>query len=350
MGLHDVETMNAVSSALRNIKSDVLLYGEGWDMYRGGKMVSANMFAARKMAGIGFFNDAFRCAIKGSDFNATECGFLHDGSHRESLKFGLVGAVYHQQVHNRYVDGTANPNPWTEATSTSVNYTEIHDNATLYDKLLLVEPERPEYWYERLQKTAISLILLAQGMPVLHAGMEFMRTKEIPASLLASHPNLGDLYRTSDGTRAFSHNSYNLSDKINALDWVRCADKQSLVDYVRSLIAIRRAHPLFRLRNAQEVVLSLTFLENEAPHHGGYPPVLGWVIDGCATIDSWLSVCLAVNPAPVSASLTLPPCCNGGSWHLVTDGESFPEETAMPLESGVQVAIEAKALYLYAEF
>jgi len=312
-------------------------------------MVSANMFAARKLSGIGFFNDAFRCAVKGSDFKPAECGFLHDGSHRESLKFGLTGAVYHQQVHNRYVDGTANPNPWTDLTSTSVNYTEIHDNATLYDKLLLVEPGRPEYWYERLQKTAISLILLAQGMPVLHAGMEFMRTKEIPSSVLSSHPNLGDLYRSSDGMRAFSHNSYNLSDKINALDWIRCADKHSLVDYVGRLIAIRRAHPLFRLRNAVEVVLSLAFIDCETPGTG-YPPVLAWVIDGCATVDSWLSACIAVNPAPVSAPFTLPPCSNGGHWHLVTDGESFPDESAKSLESLTRVSIEAKALYLYAEF
>jgi len=180
--------------------------------------------------------------------------------------------------------------------------------------------------------------------------MEFMRTKEIPASVLASHPNLGDLYRSSDGSRAFSHNSYNLSDKINALDWIRCADKQPLVDYVRRIIAIRRSHPLFRLRNAVEVVLSLTFLENEVPQQSGYPPVLAWVIDGCATVDTWMSVCLAVNPAPVCSSFTLPACFNGGSWHLVTDGESFPDESAIPPESGTRISIEAKALYLYAEF
>ena len=34
MGLHDVETMNAIRNALVKIKKDVLIYGEGWDMYR----------------------------------------------------------------------------------------------------------------------------------------------------------------------------------------------------------------------------------------------------------------------------------------------------------------------------
>ncbi len=250
MGLHDIETMNAAAAALRKIKPDVLLYGEGWDMYRGTGMVGATQLEARKLDRIGFFNDALRCGIKGSIFGAHAGGFIHDGSRREAVKFGLVGAVYHPCVHNSLVDGTANPNPWTDVTASSVNYTEIHDNTTLYDKLVLVEDGKDAAYYARMQRTAIALVLFAQGMPVLHAGMEFMRTKEIPSDLLASNPGLTDVYRSTDGKRAFSHNSYNLYDRINGLDWHRCADNRDTVEYVRQLIAVRKAHPLFRLRTA----------------------------------------------------------------------------------------------------
>ena len=357
MGLHDVVTMNAVADSLRRIKGDVLLYGEGWDMYRGtdrGKrFVCASMLAARRLSGIGFFNDAFRCAIKGSAFGASSPGFIHDGSNIESVKFGLVGAVYHPQVHNRLVTGTANPNPWTDETGASVNYTEIHDNMTLYDKLVLVEPGKDEAWYERLQKTAISLVLLAQGMPVLHAGMEFMRTKEIPSDLLAMHPDLGDLFRTADGKRAFSHNSYNLADLINALDWRRCAEKRELVAYVRRLIALRREHPLFRLRTDSEVALSLAFVPEVARGETG-SSILAWVINAFATVDPWQSVFVVVNAGTTSVKVTLPRASGGGAWHLVTDGVYFApdgkpaSDAALPPDSVVPIA--AKALYLYAEF
>lgn len=372
MGLHDVRTMNEAAARLREIRPDVLLYGEGWDMYRGRnrghEMVSASMLEARKLPGIGFFNDAFRCALKGSAFSAGEAGFVHDGSRRESVKFGLVGAVFHPEVHNRAVVGTANPNPWTELTASSVNYTEIHDNMTLYDKLVFVEPERDEAHYERLQRLALSLVLLAQGMPVLHAGMEFMRTKEIPRAVIADAesgriPFPGDLHRVPSGGitgayRAFSHNSYDLSDRVNALDWDRCAEKHDLVEYVRGLIALRKAHPLFRLRTASEVALSLSFIGETAPDSGKpSPPVLAWIIAACATVDSWKSALIVCNVTSVPASFTLPPPPSDGRWHLIADGKRVLSDEASELADGesgpgcaTEVTIAAKALYVYAEF
>ncbi|HNY22565.1 MAG TPA: type I pullulanase, partial [Treponemataceae bacterium] len=378
MGLHDVTTMNLVVAALREIKPDVLLYGEGWDMYRGGGASAtrgmhgirgASMIESRKLPGLGFFNDAFRCGIKGSAFSPRNPGFIHDGGRRESVKFGIVGAVYHPQVHNRLVIGTANPNPWSDRTAASVNYTEIHDNATLYDKLALVEEGRDEEYYERLQRTAIALVLFAQGMPVLHAGMEFMRTKEIPRDALAEHPELGDLFTTADGKRSFSHNSYNLSDAINGLDWERCADKQSLVAYTRFLIGLRRDHPLFRLRTGDEVVGALRFYEPEIynvpdsvaePGANAEPAAnipLCWTIDGTVVGDSWKSACIAVNTANEAVTYGLPPCPHGGVWRLVSDGTT-PERglaepnspTASIPEAGSSVVLSPKALYLYAEF
>lgn len=345
MGLHDVETMNAVASSLRRIKSDVILYGEGWDMYRGGKMVAASMLEARKLEGFGFFNDAFRFGVKGPVFSPVSTGFIHDGSHREALKFGLVGAVFHTQVHNRLVEGSANRNPWTDRTASSVNFAEIHDNLTLYDKLVLAEPLRDDAWYVRLQRMAIALVLFAQGMPVLHAGMEFMRTKEIPADLLEKWPDLGDLSRTPDGKRAFSHNSYNLTDRINALDWNRCANQQELVGYVRALIAVRREHPVFRLRTEREVGDSLIFIDVPAP-------LLAWTIDGRASGDIWRSVCIVVNPGAAPVAMALPFCPNGGEWKLVTDGTTFmpvPMPASEPSSESLTI-IAPKALYLYAEF
>ncbi len=342
MGLHDVETMNEIATALKRIKSDVLIYGEGWDMYRAGKMVPASMVNARKMADIGHFNDALRCAIKGPVFDAAAGGFVQSGVREESVKFGLVGAVYHSQVHNRLVEGTANPNPWTVRTASSVNYTEIHDNATLYDKLVLVEPGEQESHYERLHRMSLALVLLAQGVPALHAGMEFMRTKEIPADILSSGAIPHDLYRTPDGKRAFTHNSYNLCDRINGLDWKRCAAKRQHVQFVRDLIALRRAHPMFRLRTAAEVDESLRFLDAESG-------VLAWMIDGSCSVDSWSAVLIAVNTSAKSRPLAVPLHPESRDWLTVCNGEVFlPEAEARrkTVKGGSKISLPAKSVHI----
>ncbi|MEI6874339.1 MAG: type I pullulanase, partial [Spirochaetota bacterium] len=193
MGLHDVGTMRAVESALRRIKGDVLLYGEGWDLYRGAAMRPASQPNIRLLErqglpcrprGIGMFNDAFRDGIKGSVFDARDRGFIHGGKpgagRVEGLKFGIVGATRHPGVDNGLVAGTAMPRPWTGRTASSVNYVEIHDNLTLFDKNQLAAPGLDDGAYRALQRLGLGLVLLAEGMPVLHSGGEFMRTKELP--------------------------------------------------------------------------------------------------------------------------------------------------------------------------
>ncbi|ULQ58999.1 hypothetical protein K7I13_10800 [Brucepastera parasyntrophica] len=359
MGLHDVETMNAVREAAKKIKPDVLLYGEGWNMYRADKMVPANMNHSRQLPGFGFFNDALRSGIKGSDFNEYNPGFIHSSCHRESVKFGLVGAVYHPQIDTKKIDGTSNPEPWSEHTSASVSYTEIHDNATLNDKLRLVEFDRSEAHYEQLQKMALGLILAAQGMPVLHAGMEFMRTKEVPALLIEENPDLPGIFWTADKKHAFSHNSYNLADIVNGLDWERCAEKQHIVDYARSLIRVRRTHPLFRLQTAEAVLNSLTFIEPDAektseteisPAASCSPASLAWIIANTGVEDAWKAVCIVVNPGEEAFSFILPEQ-KDSSWHLVTDSAGFFEEgqpEKIPGGSAVQIGI--KTFNLYAAF
>ncbi|MDE5899422.1 MAG: type I pullulanase [Treponemataceae bacterium] len=344
MGLHDVVTMNEIDAALRRIKGDVLVYGEGWAMYDAGKMVPASMCNAVEMPRVGHFNDAIRCAVKGPVFSDGEPGFIHNGSRREAVKFGIVGATAHPQVDAELVEGTANPNPWGEHTWLSVNYTEIHDNFTLNDKLRLVEPGRPESYYEQMQKMAVSLILLAQGMPILHAGMEFLRTKEIPADILRSGEELYDVAWLPDKSKAFLRNSYNICDRINALDWTRCAEKRDVVAYVRELIALRRAHPAFRMADAPLVAEALAFVDNLA---AGLPePVLAWRIDGGKCGDSWKRIFVIANPVSTDVKFALPA---DGAWRLVTDGVEFSDGgAAAALDSGAVVSVRPKTVAVFA--
>ena len=344
MGLHDVETMNAIRNALVKIKKDVLIYGEGWDMYRSFKMVSACQSNSDKMPDIGFFNDAIRCGIKGPISDDKQKGFIHDGSRKESVKFGIVGATEHEQVDYAKVEGTACPKPWSRKTWVSVNYTEIHDNMTCYDKLFMVEQNKPEEYRDQLQKMAIALVLLSQGYPILHAGMEFCRTKEIPQEILAKNPVIYDVARSDDGKRAFCRNTYNVCDRINMLDWSRSVQKKDVVEYVKNLIAMRKAHPAFRLTTGSQCNDLLKFIDNKKAKLT--ESVLAWELDGAKCGDSWKKILIVANPEESEVSVALD---GDGDWRLISDGVKFyKKEEVQIIGNGSTVSVKPKTVTIYA--
>jgi len=315
MGLHDVETMQTISRALRNIKDDVLLYGEGWNMYGGNqkqgaaskKLEMASQLNIHKLPGYGMFNDAFRDGLKGSVFDAQGPGWLHDGRNSESVKFGILGAVHHHQVHNHQVTGTARPQPWTDMSSSSINYLEVHDNFTLFDKLQLVEPGKNHAYYAQLQRLAMTLLLTSQGIPVLHAGMEFLRTKEVPEAW----QKLGGIDKcvTDPVTkRQFCHDSYKAGDLLNGLNWEQAAEEQATVAYIRYLIKLRKERPSLRLATGDQIRRAITFLSDTQG-------ILIFHIDGRTARDSHGSLLIAANSRNEAVSIHLP----HGPWQLLAN-------------------------------
>ncbi|MFQ3547578.1 MAG: alpha-amylase family glycosyl hydrolase, partial [Termitinemataceae bacterium] len=329
LGLHDVQTMQTIAKELKAIKPDLLLYGEGWNMYGGKQMIAQGdtLHLERKQAkalvmasqlnihllpDIGMFNDAFRDGVKGSVFEATGPGWLHDGRAAEAVKFGLVGAVQHHQVHNHHVSGTARPQPWTDHSASSVNYVEIHDNLTLFDKLQLVEPGRDRQYYARLQRLALTLLLTSQGIPVLHAGMEFLRTKEVPQIWRTSIPGGIDKCITDPVSgRQFCHDSYKAGDLLNGLDWERALEEQTTVNYVRGLIRLRKEQPCLRLNDGNQIRRSIHFLKDTEG-------ILSWTVSG-----SGGTLLIAANAQNREYKMALP----SGPWQLLADsstGSTWP--------------------------
>lgn len=349
MGLHDAETMNQIHNELSKIKKDVLLYGEGWDMYSAGKMQSASMKNSEKMPQIGFFNDSFRCAIKGPISNDSESGFIQDGSRKESVKFGIVGAVNHLEVDFSKVEGTVSPNPWGKNTWKSVNYTEIHDNITLRDKIENVEPNHNEEYYIQMQKFALSLVLLSEGMPILHAGMEFMRSKEIPDEIWQNEQPLYEtatIEANSKGkARHFFKNTYNICDRINGLDWSKLEKYKDVSDYVKGLIQLRKNHPSFRLSTDEEVQNVLSFKDNK---DFNFPEeVLIWTLDGSKCGDLWKKIIIISNPCTFELSY-----CTGLEKNKkilqISDGKSVFSKP-VELNPAEKVKILPKSTTIFAE-
>lgn len=292
MALHDIETMNEVREALNEIDPTIMVYGEGWDA--GGSALAQNEAAlkmyASQMPGIAMFSDDIRDGVKGSVFNAEEPGFVNGKlTFDERVKFGIVGATKHSDIdYSRVELAGGSRGPWATEAAQSINYVSAHDNNTLYDKLVATLPEADEDTIRLMQKQANAIVLTAQGVPFLHAGVEMMRTKD------------GD------------HNSYNASDEVNQIDWTWKSDNQDVFEYYQGLIDLRAAHPAFRMSAQEDIEANLSFFE--------YIPagVIAFNLANNANGDSASDISVIHNATDSEQVITLP---KSADWKLVANGE-----------------------------
>ncbi len=290
MGIHDIPTMNDVSETLHSIDPTILLYGEGWTA--GDSPLPDSLRATKahtpRLIRIAAFSDDVRDALKGSVFNVEERGFVSGAEGlAESVKFGVVGAIPHPQIV--YDSVNYSKAPWAPQPSQCINYVSCHDNNTLWDRLRLSNPGDPTWIRERMQRLALATVLTSQGIPFLHAGTEMLRSK--------------------DG----EENSYQSSDAVNAIRWEDKGRNARTVAYVRDLIALRRAHPAFRMGETQTIADHLSFQGTDGDETG---QIVVYRISN-APGDSWTDILVALNGHASHQSLRLPE----GEWRWVVDGQ-----------------------------
>lgn len=340
MGLHDYTTMNNLAASVRNVNPDAIIYGEGWDMFtvQAGSNLTKSMMAIQanvdEMDNIGAFNDALRTGLRGPVMgtgNETTGAILIGDAGTSNywnttVAFGLVGAVSHPDVSSVNVKGTSAPYPWGLNPSQSINYAEAHDNATLYDKNRSSRPGQTNEYYENLQKQAYAMILTGQGVPFLHAGVEMMRTKEYPDGF----PLIGD-YTSVDGL-TYSHNSYNMGDAINGINWQWAVDHAGVVDYYKKAIALRKAHPVFSLDTAEQVQALVNFFGNDSTYKQTF--MLAYELDGTTVNDPWAKTIVIHNYGNASFTANLP---SSGTW-TYANGFGATEDNVSFTGSTVAVA------------
>lgn len=283
MGIHDIATMNLIATELRKIKPGILLYGEGWTA--GASPLPENQRAvkgnAARLNGVAVFSDDLRDGIKGSVFDINDRGFASGkAGMEESIKFGITAACQHPQVD--YTKVNYSKKPYAAAPGNTISYCECHDNHVLWDKLALSAKDATVEERENMHKLALSIVLTSQGISFLHAGTEFLRSKQ--------------------GVE----NSYKSPDSINAIDWSLKTQNKAVFDYVKALVAMRKAHPSFRLTTADQVAWLIRFSE-------GLPPqMVAYTINGAAVKDSWKIIWVVFNGSNQPQSIALP----SGSWQF----------------------------------
>lgn len=291
MAIHDIETMNAVTAALKEINPSIFVYGEGWTA--GDSPLPAGCRALKdnvsKMPQVAVFSDDIRDAVKGHYSKADDRGFATGKpGNEETVKIGIVGATAHPQVN--YSKGNNSKAPYASAPTQVINYVSCHDDLMLTDKLRksMTAPGETDADRQRAARLAQTIVFTSQGTPFMWSGEEFFRDKK--------------------GV----HNSYNSPDSINAIDWNNKHHYADQMEYYRQLIKLRKSHPAFRMTTADDVARHIKFDSVNGTN------LISYTITGNANGDSWKDIKLIFNGSKESRTVKVPK----GNWIVIArDGK-----------------------------
>ncbi|HEY4196674.1 MAG TPA: type I pullulanase [Mucilaginibacter sp.] len=316
MGVHDIETMNQISTALHKVDPTIFIYGEGWAA--GNSPLPENLRAVKKNAAqldkIAVFSDDLRDAIKGGWSDVKAKGFVSGApGDAESIKFGIVASTQHPQVD--YTKVNYSKAPWAAEPYQTISYVSCHDDNTLFDRLKMSNPDASEADLIKMDKLSNAIVLTSQGVAFLHAGAEMLRTKQEVA------------------------NSFNSPDSINQLDWSRKAKYKAVFEYYKGLIALRKNHPAFRMPSTQMIQSHLNFLDMKDPN------IVAYQLSGNANGDSWKNTLVIFNGNPADKKITIPQ----GNWTLAADGNTINEQGIRQVNGGELTIPATSAYVLYAQ-
>ena len=298
MGLIDVKTMKKAKEALYEIDKDIYLYGEGWT----GDQQDAHIPASARTHGsntyytynelydsnsshgyVGAFNDAGRDGLKGkNDYGESMNGFISTGSGKVENRSNAVADMI-VGYHNG--SGAKRYNP-----KQSIAYASCHDNFALFDQLTYtVGNDGHSAYYPADVCNAIvaveSAVLFSNSVAFIQGGEELFRSKEVKTEddlkLIAKVDEEGHQYYEKTNVingKIISHDSYNLSDDVNAYKWDRkiCIGSTSTLNYVEQIEAavhLRKFLPKYSKED----------MDAHAPYTAG-SPLYAW---GVGAGDGW---------------------------------------------------------------
>lgn len=305
MGIYDLETIKAIRKELDKSNPGLFLYGEGWAADN--SPMPENLRAVKnntsQIQGVASFNDDFRDAIKGNHGNKKSKGFISGLElAEEPVKFGIVGATDHPQIVYEYIK-TSN-RAWASEPNQCINYVSCHDNYTFWDKLKMSNSRASDEDLRKMVKLGGALVLTSQGVPFLHSGVEFCRTK------------------------GGNGNSYKSPDSVNQIDWKRKNVYRDVFEYYRKLIQLRKNHPAFRMAFSELIRKNLNFC---IQYKMG---IVSYCIDGKNVGDVWKKLIVIFNANNEQISIPLPE----GKYQFVVKGNEINETgIGQPFSNEVQV-------------
>ena len=324
IGIFDYDEVEDWATHLNNKfpNRNLLVYGEPWNGFaadpRQPGRVRLGTIGRIHESHAGVFNPKFREAIKGQNDNGNcnpgDCFAFNSNPDSWRIEAGSRGGIRYAKDKDAVID-TWDPMFAMDPEQT-INYVSAHDNLTLRDKVLqwadLNGVSRDSGYLRRIQMFANGIVLTSQGIPFLHGGVELMRDKQE------------------------DHNSYDSPDSINQYYWNWKVDNADVYNYYKDVIALRRAHPAFRLTSWDDIDQHMT---SNRPRYG----VVVNHINGAAVGDSWSEIIVIYNSAD-NYTYSLP----AGEWKVAME-KSDPTAGNGRVVSGSVVAEGTAVTVLYRE-
>jgi pullulanase-type alpha-1,6-glucosidase len=308
MGHQPKDMMLEAREIVRAVDPDTYFYGEGWnfgEVADNARFVQATQL---ELAGtsIGTFTDRLRDAVRGGSSFVdgdelrkgqglgnglhTSLNELYAGPEEtgpiyalamDQARVGLAGNLAEYPIVDRNGEAVTGkdvpyggaPAGYALDPADTINYVSKHDNQTLWDNNQYRIPfQHTARERARMQLTGFSYPLYAQGIPFLHMGGEFLRSK----SFLRDSYNYGHWFNAVDFARG--SNNYNVGlppaakDERNweiigrliaaneGRDMATAEDIAFASDTFVDMIAIRSGSPLFSLATAEEIKARVSFL------------------------------------------------------------------------------------------
>ena len=308
MGVHDIETMNAIRKAVDEIDPSIFIYGEGWSAgacaYPQDQLgVKANI---PKMPRIAAFSDEIRDALRGPFDDDTKGAFLAGlPGEEESLKYGIAGGIAHPQVDMKKVNYS--DEPWATQPTQMIAYVSCHDDMCLVDRLRSSVPGITSDELQRLALLAQTAVFTSQGVPFILSGEEMLRDKK--------------------GV----HNSFESPDSVNQLNWNNTLRYAHAFEYYVKLIQLRKNHPAFRLGDADAVRRSLEFLPTQ-------DCLVAFVLKNHAGGDAWNNIYVVLNSNKESKVLEIP-----DGQYTVVCCDNVIDESGLGTVAGGRVVVDPQS-------
>jgi pullulanase len=315
MGLIDRQTMQELTKELKEqVDPTILIYGEPWT---GGSTsldpAFQNFKGTQKDQGYAVFNDNLRGAIKGGSDDGSS-GFATGATAKEeAIVTGVKGAI---------TDFTNRP-------SESINYVTAHDNLNLWDKIMKVagqdittnphgiitEANPLDNEHVKRSLLANGIVLTSQGIPFIHAGEEFLRSKY------------------------GNHNSYKSPDSINKIRWELKDNYKPVFDYYQGLIELRKAHPAFKMNTKAAIEQNLQVVKAN-------DNIVAFELKNFANNDTWKNITVIYNANNAAKEVAL---SASKDWKVVVDDKTAGIETIRTITGDKVTVAPLSMMVLYDE-
>lgn len=332
---------------------NILMYGEPWNGYASdpdftddyGNILRVRYGTTHNMVDghVGVFNGAYREAIKGKN-DTPECAFMCNNMDNGNVADGW--GIYDGMKGSPYDPNDSRNGEWFRNFAAdpeqTINYISAHDNFGLWDKTYLafatnvsqnsshqiewLTPPADLGYAKRVVNFGMGMVLTSQGIPFIHSGDEFLRTK-------TNNQDISNPSAWNYGEHGGTHNTYNAPDSFNAIHWGNKIANAGTFEYFKTLINLRRSHAGMRMNTNQEIAQHMVV--DRPDTYGGH------VVSAYITYPEDNQNLYIVYNNGNNVDITLP----SGSWTKVADANG---ETSVSGLSGTAV-VEGTSVTIFTQ-